>query len=543
EGGWELLFTPDKVEGQGAAEEEAAATLKKLLAEEKKGLVCRVKVPERSLKALVSGITPFSILDEYCKTQPGRYLSVAERIVYEGTEELAKHVPLCRYGKLISADKEEIENYHTIRTLFEDYIYQFDHLEGDERLQPLSVAVFGAPGCGKSFGVRQIAGSMGRFAVTSLNLSQYHAPTEFFEGLREGLQCKNNQIPLIFIDEFDADLAGTPRGWLRYFLAPMQDGEFTLNGKRSEVNAAVFVFAGATASSFERFLPSTPEERDEFRLVKGSDFVSRLKGILNVKGPNTNRPTDRSAVIRRAMLLRSEITRRFPNIYDEASGTVNMSRSLLAAMLTVSEYRHGTRSMELILAMSCLSGVERFTPACLPMAEQLNLHVNAEDFRKRLAFEQIMGAEVEKFAQIAHEHVRQRSPEDSTDPALAPWEELDEAYKESYRSRLRYLGEQFQGYDMNIGLRPLLPETDDAIDELYGPTLELLSELEHRRWMRDKERDGWRLGKFDRDLRLTPDLVPYADLSEETRELIRKSLRSFPQYLRELGYELYVKAY
>ena len=556
DGQWELLFTPDTIEGRSIAEtDKLPEVLKELQAALDEGTVCSVRVPDRSLKTLVSGISPFSILDEYCKTQPGRYLAVAERIVYEGLDVLAKHVPVCRYGQLVSADKEEIENYHTIKALLDDYVFQFDHMEPDERLQPLSVAVFGAPGCGKSFGVKQIAKSSGRFFVTSLNISQYTDTDSFFEALREALQYKSNQIPLVFIDEFDSDLNGAPRGWLRCFLAPMQDGEFTLNGKLCEISAAVFVFAGGTAATFSQFLPHTEEEHEAFRLVKGSDFVSRLKGILNVKGPNPTRVTDRSAIIRRAMLLREQITRKLPGICSE--GTVNMSRSLLSAMLSVSAYRHGTRSLELILAMSRLSGVKRFTPSCLPMEEQLNLHLNAKDFKQKLEFEQIMGGVVEKYAEIAHEHYRQQHAEELrlsarseeelqrelAAPEMAPWEELDEFYKEGHRSQIRFLGERLEAYDMSIGLRPVLPNTADAISELYGPALELLSEIEHERWMRDKMADGWRLGKSDKELKFNPELVPYEELDENTREYIRRSMRSVPMYLKEIGYELYNKSF
>ena len=553
---WELLFCPEKTERIPAAENpDLSAVYRRLLREEKQELCRRVTVPERSLKELIAGISPFSILDEYCKKQPGRYLSVAEQIVYEGADAVTRHVPTCRYGKLVSVDKEEIENYHTIKSLLDDYIYQYDHQDGDSPLQPLSFAVFGAPGCGKSFGVREIAGSSGRFDVTSLNLSQYHDPAEFFEALRESLQSRNNQIPLIFMDEFDSELNGTPRGWLKYFLAPMQDGEFTLNGKRCEISAAVFVFAGATASSFSRFLPHTKEEQDAFTMVKGTDFVSRLKGILNIKGPNPTHVTDRIAVIRRGMLLRDLLLRKCPEICSE--GQVNISRCLLSAMLSVSEYRHGTRSLEMILAMSQLSGLRRFLPASLPLDDQLNLHLKVKDFRQKLEFEQIMGDAVERYAEIEHEHTRVRMKEEaklslSSDeelqkflarPEMAPWAELDESFREAHRSRLRYLGERLIGYDMTVGLRPALPGRTDTISELYGPTLETLSEIEHARWMRDKTADGWRPGKYDKELKLTPELVPYDKLDDETREMIRRSLRPVPGYLREIGYELYTKSY
>ena len=37
-------------------------------------------------------------------------------------------------------------------------------------------------------------------------------------------------------------------------------------------------------------------------------------------------------------------------------------------------------ALRLILAMSCLSGIRHFTSSCLPMDDQLNLHLNAKDF-------------------------------------------------------------------------------------------------------------------------------------------------------------------
>ena len=267
-----------------------------------------------------------------------------------------------------------MESYHTIKALLEDYIYRYDHNVDEEQLQPLSIAVFGPPGAGKSFGVKQIAKTCGRFIIATLNLSQYSNPVELFEALKEALNRRKDEIPLVFFDEFDSELHGVPRGWLKYFLAPMQDGEYTLNGTLCHTEGAVFVFAGATASSFKEFLPRTAEDQELFRRVKGTDFVSRLKGILNIKGPNPTDVTDRSSIIRRAILLREQIIRNVPSIYYEKMHWVNISKSLLAAMLSVSEYRHGSRSISFFLAMSRLSEVNRFTPSSLPTDEQLDIH-------------------------------------------------------------------------------------------------------------------------------------------------------------------------
>ena len=77
----------------------------------------------------------------------------------------------------------------------------------------------------------------------------------------------------------------------------------------------MFVFAGGTAHTFKEFsVRSDSEEYAAFVKVKGPDFVSRLKGILNVRSLNRTDVSDRSYIIRRAMVLRTQIVRNVPSI-------------------------------------------------------------------------------------------------------------------------------------------------------------------------------------------------------------------------------------
>ena len=226
-GQWTLLFTSTRGEKRSiGAEDDLYAVYEMLEEKYRQGLICKVKVPERSLKALVSRSAPFCILDEFCQTQNGGYLAVAQEIVQTGPERLFKNVPVCRYRELSTVDLDEIENYHAIKTLMGEYIYAYDHpLQPGTAPKPISIAVFGPPGSGKSFGVKQIAKSMDRFRISSLNLSQYGSPADLFAALNAALVYDGSSIPLIFFDEFDSELSGTARGWLKYFLAPMQDGD------------------------------------------------------------------------------------------------------------------------------------------------------------------------------------------------------------------------------------------------------------------------------------------------------------------------------
>ena len=560
QGQWTLYFTPDKRECSTLSENaNLYAVLKSQHARLKKGEVTSVIVPERSLKALVAGTSPFCILDEYCKKEPGRYLRVAEKIVVEGTDTLFKNVPVCSYNKLYTVDKSEIENYNTIQALMDEYILRCNSAEPGEQIQPLSIAVFGYPGSGKSFGVRQIAATSGIFEVSSINLSQCGDPQDFFEALDEAINCEKGRIPLVFFDEFDCELDGIPRGWLRYFLAPMQDGEYTTKGKTRIIDRAVFVFAGGTAHTFKEFNSRNgTEDYAAFVKVKGPDFVSRLKGILNVRSLNRTDASDRSYIIRRAMVLRTQIVRNVPSIYEPETGIVNISHSLLSALLRVSEYRHDARSLAFVLAMCRLSSEKRFTPSNLPMDSQLDIHLDVEDFRRKLIFEQIMGEMVETYARTAHENYQKRWLElqslqaentgadylsASVQEDLVDWDHLKECYKESYRSRIRYMGEYLVSFDTRIGIRPIVPNSTDAVTELYGPDLEELSRVEHERWMNDKYMDGWQAGDSDPELKHSNELVPYEELTEETRDFIRREIRQMPILLREIGYELYHKSY
>ncbi len=557
-GKWSLLFTPNRGEHMTLeVDAELFPVYQKLLEEEAAGRVCRVELPERSLKVLAAKASPFCILDEYCKNYPGGYLSVAEMIVYVGADWLYEHVPVCRFNKMATVDRDEIENYHTIKALLDDYILRYDAADTTEAVQPLSVAVFGPPGSGKSFGVKQIAASCGRYQVSSLNVSQYKGPGELFEALDEALKCKEDQIPLIFFDEFDSELEGSARGWLKYFLAPMQDGEYTLKGKINTIRGAVFVFAGGTASSFPGFLPQTPEETEAFRKIKGMDFVSRLKGILNIKGINPVDEQDRAHIIRRAMILRGQLERNIPGVFNHGDSKANVSRALLSALLRVSIYRHGARSLEFILAMCRLSDVDRFTPSCLPLDEQLDIHLDVKDFQQKLTFEQVMGDMVEIYAKNAHENYRQKHLEEARklgadeeaiakvreEEEMADWNQLDEYYKESYRSQIRYLGEKLEDYETDIGIRPVVEGEADTITELYGPILEELAEMDHNRWNIEKMKEGWKYGNFDPELKQSPEIVPYEDLDLKTKEFIRKNVREVPQLLKAIGYELYYKSF
>ncbi|MGA7343336.1 MAG: RyR domain-containing protein, partial [Terracidiphilus sp.] len=369
---------------------------------------------------------------------------LAARVVLNGPEKELKGVPLGRFGALLTVDRHEIESLRAIRALVGEYLAQ------PRPKRPVSIAVFGPPGSGKSFGITQLAFALrpGEIEVREFNLSQFRSTNELlsaFHQIRDiGLGGK---IPLVFWDEFDSDFERMTYGWLRYFLAPMQDGNFLQGGLAHPVGKAIFVFAGGTSWTLDNFGGNAKDER-EARAAKLPDFVSRLKGYLNVLGPNPqeDRP-DPYFVLRRAILLRSMLLRDAKKLVRNKQ--VQIDSGVLRAMLNTWRFKHGARSMESLIAMSQLDGRTRFERSSLPTRAQLDLHVDGRDFQALVQELRLEGAVIEKLAQAAHQvfcaalvksdwkYGPKKNNETKEHPYLTDFALLPEEEKEQNRGQVR----------------------------------------------------------------------------------------------------------
>jgi hypothetical protein len=471
---------------------------------------------------------------------------VAEEIVLKGVEAALEGVPLGQFDKLVTADRREIESFRSIRSLIAEYCRQAQD-------RPLSIAVFGPPGSGKSFGVKQVAKSVGsdRIEPLEFNLSQIGS----HEGLLDALHQVRDiglagQIPLVFWDEFDTALDGQPLGWLRYFLAPMQDGKFQHGQITHPIGRCIFVFAGGTCPRMEDF-PAVLS-RDEFVRMKGPDFTSRLKGYVNILGPNPQisegAKADPYHVIRRAIMLRLVLQRTAPQIFQRQNGgeVPSIDPGGLRALLHTREYKHGVRSMEAIIAMSLLAGRSSFERSCLPAEAQLDLHVDGREFLSLAQQMELEGDLLKNMAEAAHDifcegrirdgwRLGPRNDAEKTHPLLVPYADLPETYKEANRVNVRNIPKKLAagGYVM-IPSRSSEPPLEFPADDL-----ETLARLEHELWMADRLAAGFTLGvPTDEDPRRNPYLVEWEQVPEEIKNTDRDLVRGMPQIAARAGYAI-----
>lgn len=158
----------------------------------------------------------------------------------------------------------------------------------------------------------------------------------------------------------------------------MQDGKFKGAGESSyRVGRAIFVFAGGTAETFKQFKDEVVEDKN----TKGLDFISRLRGHLNIKGIDKNRfeRTDSDLLrLRRAIILRSILEEKAQQIFDLSGKTARIDRRLINAFLKIGTYKHGIRSMEAIVQMARPD--RGFGVGSLPSHDQLGMHVDDKEF-------------------------------------------------------------------------------------------------------------------------------------------------------------------
>jgi len=437
---------------------------------------------------------------------------IAIEIVRYGEKSVHKFMPIAYFGDLKTVDRTEIEGYRSIKNLMTEYI------STKNSVRPLSIAVFGTPGSGKSFGVTEVASSIAPEIIEKLdfNLSQFKSISDLIAAFHRVRDLSlEGKLPLVFFDEFDSEFEGK-LGWLKYFLAPMQDGKFREGDAIHPIGKAIFVFAGGTSSTFKEFSGEFIENDQEKKLFmrrfqdsKGPDFISRLRGYVNILGPNQTEEWDQLFIIRRAMLLRSLMERKVPHLINN-SGEAQIHHGIMRAMLKIPEFKHESRSMEAILEMSMLSNAKRWEQYHLPSKEQLKLHVDEDQFTRLLMKEEFFSERIKSIARDLYSKFYYYFNKITDYPIHGNTREFDLLTKDERKyilQQVRHIPKALRKINYQV---ISVKERPEAIN-FSVKELDILGEYEHRR--------------------IHPISITWNELPSEDKDNITEYIRSWPEIL------------
>lgn len=474
----------------------------------------------------ISGFSNPTILQHMVFKNTSLILSNAILYVKNGKAFLFDAIPYLKVKNLLTYVPAEIEAFRSIYFAIQHF------MEDKSILKPMSIGVFGPPGSGKSFGVKQLAKSIQDNAlILEFNLSQFQSYMDLaaaFQRVRD--ECVMGKLPFVFFDEFDCEHAGRKLGWLRYFLAPMQDGMFKDGESMHPVGRAIYFFAGGSCSSFEQF-EDLMNDPDIDRAAKLPDFVSRLKAYINIQGINQLHQNDAYFPLRRAIVLRNLL-----QDHADKNHSIDIDDSLLGALLEIPSFKHGARSLETIVQQSKILKGQKFTKSQLPPEQVLSIHVDIKELDNYMENKIIPQDSIEILASKIHENwLKGELERGSNKSSMKPWDELNEEFKNSNRQQVMDMIRKLQAFGYNL-------TTDDKSEIVVAFTdeeVEMMAMMEHDRWLKEKISNGWIYGETRNDaLKVHNDLVPYEELDEPTKDKDRKPIRNIPGLLKLAGFKI-----
>jgi hypothetical protein len=272
-----------------------------------------------------------------------------------------KALRMYNIGHLRTTDPAEIGPVLTLQSVMDSYVSK----ESFQR--PLCIGVFGPPGSGKSFSVKEVARVIGKkfdhdpFDFFEFNLTQFSDPNEINSSIDLiRASVAKGKVPITFWDEFDCRYDNNEFGYLRYFLPSMQDGVTYVHGTPYYIGRSIFVFAGGVKSNWEGMesLLSTedPIALQDAKTLKIPDFMSRLRVVLDIDGIEI--PEDllrdsasaeeledlRRILLKRAFIIAHQMDTHWKKAARKTSG--------LLLRLLLAQYKFGARSIEAVIEAS-----------------------------------------------------------------------------------------------------------------------------------------------------------------------------------------------
>ena len=143
----------------------------------------------------------------------------------------------------------------------------------------------------------------------------------------------------------------------------------------------------------------------------------------------------------------------------------------------------------------------------------------------------------ERIARLVHEDYVHAYP-DPDDPARKPWDQLEPFYRESnVRQVLTVLGSAVAvGRSWGASAETAAPPSPEQLDGM--------ARREHESWLEHHQQNRWTWGSSrDRTAKTHPDLLPWDQLSDKSRDKTRKGVVESLALLETLGYRSFDDPY
>ncbi|MEV4455117.1 RyR domain-containing protein [Microbispora sp. NPDC049633] len=144
----------------------------------------------------------------------------------------------------------------------------------------------------------------------------------------------------------------------------------------------------------------------------------------------------------------------------------------------------------------------------------------------------------ERLAQLIHhnylQHELKKGNAMGSAPAMVPWEDLAEDYRQANRAQARDIGNKLAAAGCTVA-----PRTGTGVELGDDPLFETLAEREHERWMAERTAQGWTWDEQrDDEAKHHPSLVPWERLPEEEKDKDRAVIREMGEVLAHCGLEI-----
>jgi len=160
---------------------------------------------------------------------------------------------------------------------------------------------------------------------------------------------------------------------------------------------------------------------------------------------------------------------------------------------------------------------------------------------KTCSIETVLGGTHEILARVIHEnyvnHQKSSGLTVQDNPSMVKWDDLPEDLKESNRYQASRIEEKLKA--VGCGIQPL---TDwEAAGFAFTPDeIEIMAEIEHKRWCAERFMQGWSFSKSAKDLKkkTSPHLVPWSELSEDVKGQDRNTVKEMAAFLALAGLQI-----